>query len=582
MFGLAFSGAKRGEEYGLRVQKSAQLRKSTKFVVPKVTHAEDPVEKANLKRNRRRRRPKKPQPEGTTYPKILSKKPHDTPMTKRDLYFCLRCGMVVVGKQGMDSAVGRVVLVNWENETVFDKFVKVPLHVADYSTSETGISEKDLSSSGAITFDQARKEVGRLIKGKILIGHGLEVDLASLGLSHPSSDTRDTATYTAYMKEVTDVKSPMLLPQELSTLSKKELGRDVGIGPVSQAKVCLELYKAARSSWETELMHLMQQKERQRQMVMSMRASSQGNSRINGISVPLSAIRENDALLQQGYRQGGPAFPCTSSVDSGSQSGSYYYDDELTSETSYFSFETDNLSTVSPNRAPALSEFSVSSQGRASVLSQPLQYYDVDYSERRFTDVFSAPQNREASKIKNSRASSVLSNLPGPCDRTDIWGVSKPLGYIASPSQDAHIPKMTTFASEDKRDEGSLWSAVSMEQCGPEILNTHATKPPFSDDEELLRHLPSALLADLDQDINWTLCSNPTVEKETAESSTLWYRTRRKQKSLSDFGLRHTSESGRPIIRFMRTSSLDNIIMKEEKKTPGIWFRSLRMPHASR
>ncbi len=554
-FGLAFSGAKKGEEYGLRVQKNAQLRKTTKFVVPKVTQAEDPIEKTNPKRNRRRRRPKKPQAEGPMYPKILSKKPHDAPMTKRDLYFCLRCGMVVVGKQGMDSAVGRVVLVNWENETVFDKFVKVPLHVADYRTSETGITEKDLSSSGAVTFDQARKEVGRLIKGKILIGHGLEVDLASLGLTHPSSDTRDTATYTAYMKEVTDVKSPMLLPQELSTLSKKELGRDVGKGPVSQATVCLELYKAARASWETELIHLVQQKERQRQMVMSMRASGQGNSRINGISVPLSAIRENDALLQQGYRQGGPAFPCTSSVDSGSQSGSYYYDDELTSETSYFSFETDNLSTVTPNRAPALSDFSASSQGRASVLPQPAQCGDVDYTERRFTDAFSLTQTPGASESDNNRTSSVQNKFLGPGDTTDIWGVSKPLGYIATPSQDAQIPT---------------------------DLNIDTTKPPFSDDEELLMHLPSALLADLDQDINCTLPPKSTAEKETTESSTLWYRTRRKQKSLSDFGSRHTGETGKPISRFIRTASLDNIIIKEEKKTPGVWFRSLRMLHATR
>ncbi len=488
--------------------------------------------------------------------------------------------MVVVGKQGMDSAVGRVVLVNWENETVFDKFVKVPLHVADYRTSETGITEKDLSSPSAITFDQARKEVGRLIKGKILIGHGLEVDLASLGLTHPSSDTRDTATYTAYMKEVTDVKSPMLLPQELSTLSKKQLGRDVGNGPVSQATVCLELYKAARVSWETELIHLVQQKERQRQMVMSMRASGHGNPRINGISVPLSAIRENDELLQQGYRQGGAAFPCTSSVDSGSQSGSYYYDDELTSETSCFSFETDNLSTMSPNRNPALSDLSASSQGRASVLSQQAQHDDVDNTEKHLKDAFSLLQNREASESKNSRACSVSSNLPGPCNTTDIWGISKPLGYIATPSQDAQIPKMTALASKDTRNEGSLWSALSIEQYGPTELNIDTTKPPFSDDEELLRHLPSALLADLDQDINCTLSSEPTDEKESAESSTLWYRTRRKQKSLSDFGLRHPTESGRPIICFLRTASLDDI-MKEEKKTPGIWFRSLRRLRAN-
>lgn len=592
--GLAFSGAKRGEEYGLRLQKNSQLRNPTKPVVPKDGASQDAAEKACQKRTRRRRRPKKQLSshvnQSPSYPKILSKKPHDAPMTKRDLYFCLRCGVVVVGKQGVDSAVGRVVLVNWDNETVFDKFVKVPLHVADYRTPETGITEGDLSSPAAITFDQARKEVGRLIKGKILIGHGLEVDLASLGLTHPWSDIRDTATYPAYMAEMSDSVSQMLLPQELAILAKNELNQDIGNGPTDQARVCLELYKAARANWEAELIQLVQQKERQRQMVMSMRASGQGTSKVNGISVPLSAIRENDNVFQKNDRLGAPSCMYGPSRNAGYQNWVYHHEDEVTSDTSYFSFDTDIESSMSSTIVPELSDFTGSPRGRT--LSQSRQD-ELIWPERNIADINAVAlpliQNHQSRALEMSQASAAASNLLNQCNdsRPDIWGISKPLGCASSPSHQSGCSECTTFeqaTTESLRHETHVWSRRFTGQDDQPVANVNDAKTHLIEDEELLRHLPSALIADLDQDLDAITHSDRVDEKDGKEKNSIpWYRTRRRQKSLSDFGIQFAGTNENQFCSSVRTGSLDRIHCDDfaERKQPGIWFRSLRRNRAN-
>ena len=99
-------------------------------------------------------------------------------MTKRDLYFALKCDMVGIG-QGT-SAVARVTIVNWDSEIVLDTFVKVPVPVLDYR--QTGITAADMKSQQAMSFQQVRHKVESVLRGKILIGHRVDADLIALGL----------------------------------------------------------------------------------------------------------------------------------------------------------------------------------------------------------------------------------------------------------------------------------------------------------------------------------------------------------------------------------------------------------------
>ena len=217
---------------------------------------------------------------------------HDEPMKRKDLYFALRCGMVATGSNGENLAAGRVTLVNWENQVVLDTFVKVPPEeVFDYRTKETGITAELLAMTSALHFKNARAKVGKLLCGKILVGHGLEVDLGALRLAHPSCDMRDTTTYLPYMRKVSNGQASVLLPREMDDLMVHVFGRTLNADQptlVREALGCMELYKHARVPWERELINALQQKEKQREMIMNMRRNS---------GPQLSAIRENDALV---------------------------------------------------------------------------------------------------------------------------------------------------------------------------------------------------------------------------------------------------------------------------------------------
>jgi len=254
-----------------------------------------------------------------------SKPPHDAPMTRKDMYFSLRCGMVRV--TGDQQAVGRVTLVNWENQVVLDVLVKVPVPVLDYQSDSTGITpdriQQAVQTRTLVTFEQARETVGAMIKGKILLGHGLEVDLNCLGLSHPWCDVRDTANYAPYMQKVVDPLSVMLLPRDLSTLVPLIL-RDTFYncpqrppqGPVEEAQAILALYKHARQDWEAELVRILQQKERQRELVVNMRQQQQQQQARGGgrplpppvptkRAVPTNLYSKYPAQQQQQY----PSYP---------------------------------------------------------------------------------------------------------------------------------------------------------------------------------------------------------------------------------------------------------------------------------
>lgn len=132
-----------------------------------------------------------------------SKKQHDAPMKKRDLYFALhveRVGIALApGNESNDSspshqqkAVARVTLTNFESEIVLDTFVVIPVPVTDFF--ETGIRPEHVQAnasppvtptSGATdaatvtaadtqeasrSFSAVRARVERMLRGKILIG----------------------------------------------------------------------------------------------------------------------------------------------------------------------------------------------------------------------------------------------------------------------------------------------------------------------------------------------------------------------------------------------------------------------------
>lgn len=170
--------------------------------------------------------------------------------------------MVGVGPEGLESAVARVTVCNWDEDVILDKFVKVPVEVTDYRTFVSGIEAKDLESDDAVSLTDVRKMVKEILHGKILIGHALENDLAALQITHPWHDIRDSASYPPFMKEADTSASGAkagLRPRKLKELVKDKLGRDIqslGVAhdPIEDARAAMGLYKSDRMAWEKLVM----------------------------------------------------------------------------------------------------------------------------------------------------------------------------------------------------------------------------------------------------------------------------------------------------------------------------------------
>jgi len=193
--------------------------------------------------------------------KATSTKTHDAPMQRRDIYFALDCEMVGVGPDGLDSALARVSIVNWDNEIVLDTYVKVDVPVTDYRTFVSGIRPEQIQSDSAMSLAEVQKVVTTTLQGKILIGHGLKNDLNVMGIRHPWCDIRDTATYVPFMRSQesrTAEEQSTLCPRKLRDLVWENLGKRIQVmgkahSPVEDAIAAMDLYKAARNKWEEEM-----------------------------------------------------------------------------------------------------------------------------------------------------------------------------------------------------------------------------------------------------------------------------------------------------------------------------------------
>jgi len=192
-----------------------------------------------------------------------STKPHDAPMQKRDIYFALDCEMVGVGPEGLDSALARVSIINWDNEIVLDTYVKVEETVTDYRTFVSGIRPEHIESDSAMSLAEVQQAATDTLRGKILIGHGLINDLKVIGIQHPWCDTRDTATYEPFMREVEleANKEKKMLPRRLRDLTFEKFGKEIQVmgkahSPVEDAIASIDLYKSVRSQWEQHMMKL--------------------------------------------------------------------------------------------------------------------------------------------------------------------------------------------------------------------------------------------------------------------------------------------------------------------------------------
>ncbi len=173
-------------------------------------------------------------------------------------YLALDCEMVGIGKDGLESALARISIVDYNEAIVLDTYVQVDQPVVDYRTFVSGIREEHLHPENAIEFKKCQEIVKKLLNGKILVGHALKNDLAVLKIDHPWYACRDTAKFEPFMKK--DKKTNMLRPRKLKDLAETKLNREIQRAghehcSVEDATAALELYKKARVKWEKAMQY---------------------------------------------------------------------------------------------------------------------------------------------------------------------------------------------------------------------------------------------------------------------------------------------------------------------------------------
>ncbi|KAL0092570.1 ribonuclease H-like domain-containing protein [Phycomyces blakesleeanus] len=161
-------------------------------------------------------------------------------------FVAIDCEMVGVGRDGVDSALARVSIVNYNGAVLMDKYVQPQERVTDYRTHVSGIEPKHLGE-GAITFKEAQAEVADIIKGRVLIGHAVNNDLKALMLDHPALFLRDTSRYKPFRK-LASGRTP-----SLKTLVQKVLEFNIQSGShssVEDARFTMLLYRKVKDEWE--------------------------------------------------------------------------------------------------------------------------------------------------------------------------------------------------------------------------------------------------------------------------------------------------------------------------------------------
>lgn len=168
-------------------------------------------------------------------------------------FLAIDCEMVGTGPKGSVSQLARCSIVSYEGDVVYDRFIKPTVPVTDYRTRWSGIRQRDLFK--ATPFPQARKEILKLLMGKVVIGHAVHNDFKVLSYSHPPALTRDTSRIPLLNQKAGFTETECA---SLKRLTKAVLNRDIQVGrrghsSVEDARATMELYRVVEEEWERKL-----------------------------------------------------------------------------------------------------------------------------------------------------------------------------------------------------------------------------------------------------------------------------------------------------------------------------------------
>ncbi|XP_051849727.1 interferon-stimulated 20 kDa exonuclease-like 2 [Antechinus flavipes] len=165
----------------------------------------------------------------------------------------LDCEMVGTGPKGHTSSLARCSIVSYNGDVLYDEYIRPPCKIVDYRTKWSGIKKEHMIN--ATPFKVARKEILKILVGKIVVGHAIHNDFKALHYFHPKPLTRDTS-------RIPILNSRAGFPENesisLKRLTKQLLHQDIQVGKsghssVEDAKATMDLYKLVEVEWEQQL-----------------------------------------------------------------------------------------------------------------------------------------------------------------------------------------------------------------------------------------------------------------------------------------------------------------------------------------
>ncbi|KAI1261072.1 ribonuclease H-like domain-containing protein [Xylariaceae sp. FL1019] len=165
-------------------------------------------------------------------------------------YIAIDCEMVGVGDEGREDHLARVSCVDFHGAQVYDSFVQPREYVTDHRTAITGLTAVMLRGPKARPFDEVQATIADLLKGRILVGHALNNDLAVLMLSHPTPKIRDTARHSSFRKYGHGPKPALrVLAREVLGIEDFQTGAH---SSVEDARVAMLLFRTKKSEFDVE------------------------------------------------------------------------------------------------------------------------------------------------------------------------------------------------------------------------------------------------------------------------------------------------------------------------------------------
>ncbi|KAJ7048059.1 hypothetical protein C8F01DRAFT_519389 [Mycena amicta] len=160
---------------------------------------------------------------------------------------------VGVGPGGTTSMIARVVVVNFQGETILDKFVVPTIAVVDYRAAQTGISAWHLCSKDSIPFNVLQSTMAKLLREKVVVGHSIWEHLSVLGMPHPAVATRDVALYQPFRNALRSPNQIIGLQTLCWQLMRRRCGEGL-VDPAENARAAMDLYRSHAKQWESDIL----------------------------------------------------------------------------------------------------------------------------------------------------------------------------------------------------------------------------------------------------------------------------------------------------------------------------------------